>query len=181
MPLPNPDMDFSAFDVLPADSLDDIVENVEALADGSGLNTNAVAASKLATSAITLGLTTKTSNFTTNSTSQVAVTGMSVTVTIPSGGRGVWIEAYCPYTYSDGASIWQLILWDGTVGSGTQLQNAYYSNGGTANITVPGIVRAFVTPSAGSKTYNLGAQINSGNLVMNSSNTQPMYLSVLAI
>lgn len=36
-PLPNPGMDFTAFDTLPAASLDDLVENIEALADGSGI------------------------------------------------------------------------------------------------------------------------------------------------
>lgn len=42
MSLPNPNMDFSAFDTLPATELDDIVENIEALADGSGMDSTAV-------------------------------------------------------------------------------------------------------------------------------------------
>lgn len=47
MSLPNPGMDFTAFDTLPASSLDDMVENIEALADGSGLNDDAVTAAKM--------------------------------------------------------------------------------------------------------------------------------------
>lgn len=47
MPLPNPGMSFSALDPLPAASLNDIVENVEALADGSGLDDDAIVASKI--------------------------------------------------------------------------------------------------------------------------------------
>lgn len=35
--LPNPGMDFTPFDTLPAADLDKIVENIEALADGSAL------------------------------------------------------------------------------------------------------------------------------------------------
>lgn len=35
MPLPNPGMTFTPFDVLPASDLNDIVENIEALQDGS--------------------------------------------------------------------------------------------------------------------------------------------------
>src|SRR5687767_8010800 len=35
MPLPNPGMSFTPFDPLPASDLNDIVENIEALADGS--------------------------------------------------------------------------------------------------------------------------------------------------
>lgn len=47
MSLPNPNMDFEAFDTLPASQLDDLVENIEALADGSGLADNSVVSSKL--------------------------------------------------------------------------------------------------------------------------------------
>lgn len=38
MPLPNPGMDFTPFDTLPAASLDDLVENIEALADGTAIS-----------------------------------------------------------------------------------------------------------------------------------------------
>ncbi len=38
MSLPNPNQDFSAFDVLTASSLDDMVENIEALQDGSAFD-----------------------------------------------------------------------------------------------------------------------------------------------
>lgn len=47
MSLPNPSMSFTPFDVLPAEDLNDIVENIESLADGSGLDDGAVSASKL--------------------------------------------------------------------------------------------------------------------------------------
>ncbi len=46
MPLPYPGQDYAAFDILPAASLDKMVANVEALAAGTGLNTNAVVSSK---------------------------------------------------------------------------------------------------------------------------------------
>lgn len=47
MGLPNPNMDFTAFDTLPAASLDDLVENIEALADGSGLDNGAITDAKM--------------------------------------------------------------------------------------------------------------------------------------
>lgn len=47
MSLPNPSMDFTPFDPLTAAEMDDIVENVEALATGTGLDGDAVADSKL--------------------------------------------------------------------------------------------------------------------------------------
>lgn len=47
MSLPNPGMDFTPFDTLPAASLDDIVENIEALADGSGLDDGSIVPANL--------------------------------------------------------------------------------------------------------------------------------------
>lgn len=48
-PLPNLGMDFTPFDTLPAASLDDLVENIEALAAGTGLNVSAVTPEKILT------------------------------------------------------------------------------------------------------------------------------------
>lgn len=42
MPLPNPSMNFTPFDVLTAAELDDLVENDQALAAGTGLDTGAI-------------------------------------------------------------------------------------------------------------------------------------------
>lgn len=51
MSLPNAGMTFTPFDPLPASDLNDLVENIEALADGSGLDDGAVTNAKLATGA----------------------------------------------------------------------------------------------------------------------------------
>ena len=48
MSLPNPGMDFTAGDVLPASDLDKLVENIEALSDGSGQNTASITGAKIA-------------------------------------------------------------------------------------------------------------------------------------
>lgn len=53
MSLPNEDMSFTPFDQLPASDLNDLVENIEALSDGSGLADGAVKADKLAVNAVT--------------------------------------------------------------------------------------------------------------------------------
>ena len=47
MSLPNPSMSFTPFDQLPASDLNDIVENVEALAAGTGLDDGVVTSEKL--------------------------------------------------------------------------------------------------------------------------------------
>lgn len=53
MPLPNPGQSFTAFDPLTAAELNDTVENIEALADGSGLDNLAVTTAKIANNAVT--------------------------------------------------------------------------------------------------------------------------------
>lgn len=47
MPLPNPGQNYTPFDALPAASLNDMVENIEALADGTGFETSASISSSL--------------------------------------------------------------------------------------------------------------------------------------
>lgn len=47
MSLPNPSMSFSPFAILTAEEMNDIVENIEALADGSGLDDEAVTVQKI--------------------------------------------------------------------------------------------------------------------------------------
>lgn len=53
MALPNPGMDFVPFDVLTAEELDDIVENIESLADGTGFDTGAIPTAAYADDSVT--------------------------------------------------------------------------------------------------------------------------------
>lgn len=85
MSLPNPSMDFTAFDVLTADQLDDMVENVEALAAGTGLNNSVVTASKLATGA-QAAYTATDQGIPSAAWSDLATVGPAVTVTIGVNG-----------------------------------------------------------------------------------------------
>ena len=47
MALPNPGMDAVPFTPLTAEFLDDMIENIESLSDGTGLENNAIPSSKL--------------------------------------------------------------------------------------------------------------------------------------
>lgn len=86
MSLPNPGMSFTPFDPLTAAEANDIVENVEALADGTGLNDGAVAPDKLALGAT--DNTVATSQGTSSTTyTDLATTGPAVTVTVPASGK----------------------------------------------------------------------------------------------
>lgn len=51
--LPNQNMDFTPFDILTAEEMDDLVENIESLADGSGIGDEAIGTSALGQSVVT--------------------------------------------------------------------------------------------------------------------------------
>jgi hypothetical protein len=51
--LPNQDMEFNPFDPLPASQLNDMVENIEAVADGSGIGDEAITTAALGQGAVT--------------------------------------------------------------------------------------------------------------------------------
>ena len=144
---------------------------------------NNVTAAKLATNAITLGTTSITSNSTTTSTTAAAPSvPVSLTVTIPSGGREVEVEFYASRVANsnDGnASI--VTLWDGAVGSGTQLQRAVIT-AATVNAGVPVTMKFKSTPSAGSKTYNIGLSATAATTAtIEAASTYPAYLTVKVV
>jgi hypothetical protein len=149
---------------------------------GGALTTNAVTADKLDTAAITLGYAATTSSFSTSSTTAVLVTGLTTTVTIPAGGRRIKITGFATDMYASTTVGAALTIWDGTVGSGTQLARA---NGGYLSNTsaVVGIVMAVVTPAAGSKTYSIGLNtFNAGTSAnIEAASTYPAFILVEAI
>jgi len=152
--------------------------------DGTGIGTNAIAAASLSTSAIKLGYVEVTATFSTASSTAVQITGATITVTIPAGGRSVLVIGSTPRLFNqtqpnNGAAM---SLWDGTVGSGTQLQSAtmdgYTVNNGGNGVTV----FAIVTPAAGSKTYNLGLnRITGGTAQVSAAAGSPLNLAALVV
>lgn len=86
MSLPNPNMDFSAFDTLPATELDDLVENIEALADGSGLDDGAITSPKLNLTGSLTAYVATTQTTTSTSYTDLATAGPAVTVTVGTSG-----------------------------------------------------------------------------------------------
>lgn len=192
--LPYPGKVYVPFDILTAQELNEDVANIESLATGTGIGdgaigtaaiaNNGVTAAKLATNAITLGYAQITSNYSTSSTSASnAVTGLSTTVTIPSGGRRVRVTAYCPsLLVTTLANYAILTIWDGTVGSGTLIGRGVVGSLST-NAELPVMASAISTPSAGSKTYNVGLYNASSatNVQINAAATYPAYILVEAI
>lgn len=167
MSLPYPGMDFTAFDVLPAEALDKLVANIEALAAGTGLNTGAIGATKLAANAIKLGgLTTTTSAATTTTGSFVDASGFSLTVTAP-GNRDILIMLSVSAMSSSATPgyVGVRLVEGSTVLGGLAIGN---SAGQNFPITIFGLAPA---PAAGSHTYKAQmAKDVAGTLNMNAGN-----------
>lgn len=104
MSLPNPGMSFTPLDPLPAADLNDMVENIEALADGTGLDTGAVTADKI-----------NPAGFGTVSLPAAGTTSVSITVAT----RSI-ITSYCTSRVSSGtAGNYRIIV---STGDGSILQ-----------------------------------------------------------
>lgn len=145
--------------------------------DGALNTNNSVPGKALATSAILLGYTQITSNFTTTSMTAVQVTGLTSTVTVPAGGRSVKITAYAYRVSNSGLADGEVSIWDGTVASGTRLNTsqAYSAAAGQGFATT---VMAVVTPSAGSKTYNVGMLVTGNTGTLHAASTAPAFILV---
>lgn len=121
-------------------------------------------------------------NSTTTSTSAVQANGLSITLTVPSGATRLKVTAFSGgvFNATTGDSV-LVSLWDGTVGSGTELVQAEVGDTGIAGgpIEVPVFVSSSVWPAAGSKTYNLGLNaITGGTATFSASTTNLAFLEV---
>lgn len=132
-------------------------------ASSTALQTNAVQGNQLATNAITLGYAQIASSFTTTTTSAyVDVTGLSVTVTVPAGNRGLKITSYCGSIYTSGTNTINYTLREGS----TEFNQSFITTSTNAQSTT---AIAYVSaPSAGSHTYKVSVSQNSaGTLTVN--------------
>lgn len=138
-----------------------------AIATSKLASDNGITGAMLATSAITLGYASITAaSAVNNSATPALVTGLSATVTIPAGGRRIRVTAFAPILYNatvNGQSV--ITIWDGTVGSGTQIGQGFGVNNGNAGTAGANscTLTAIVTPAAGSKTYNVGLALSTGS------------------
>lgn len=140
---------------------------------------NQVTGNSLATNAIKLGLGTRGSDAATSSGTAADIS-LGVTVTVPAGGRSVKITAYAAsLSNNTNAQYVEMSIWDGTVGSGTQL-NKTTEYIATANTPKGGLCMAVVTPAAGSKTYNVGLSnaSTSGAATLQANATYPAFILV---
>lgn len=140
-----------------------------------------ITARKLATSSIYLGHTELTSNQTTTSSTPVALSTLSRTVTVPAGGRKIKVKVHLPSLRNNNSSGGTTVsIWDGAVGSGTKLTEGTMTLTGTASTEMPVMVETPpLTVASGSKTYSIGWQTNgTGTSAVRASATQIAFISV---
>lgn len=115
--------------------------------------------------------------FSTASTSSVQVTGLSCPVIVPTG-RKVKVTAYNLGVYASGALIIvTMTIWDGTVGSGTQITSAQVGQA-AASLPTSASPSVVVTPTSSNKTYNVGLYTASGTASVQSASSAPAYIMV---
>lgn len=126
-----------------------------------------------------LGYAQITTSFTTTNTSATQITGISATVTIPTGATKVKVTVFSYFASHSVQYDYSVItLWNGTVGSGTQIgqwdSQAVNGGGGAACSLV-----SITTTSAGSVTFNAAINVaGAGTGTFSGSSTAPAYILV---
>src|SRR5271166_2819308 len=145
--------------------------------DGTGIGNNAVAAASLATSAIKLGYAEITSNFVPGTNAETDITGVSVTVTVPAGGRDVKITAKVNCYNQNAGDHFTLKIKEGstvlqTLEMNTPAINVVDTNQFSARVSAP---------SAGSHTYKVSIASGAAGTAVGASSTESAYILVEAI
>lgn len=115
----------------------------------------------------------------TTSTSVVQITGLTCPCIVPAG-RKIVVSVYSGYAYASGTARGVIQAWDGTVGSGTQLAEAW-TNGVNGNYNAGNgkAERQTTYAAGGAKTFNGGYLIApSGTLTFGAAATAPAFIKV---
>lgn len=133
---------------------------------------------------ITLGLAQITSNFATAANaSDTQVTGLTATVTVPAGSRRVKVTVFARYVANGTTGTFPAVsIWQGAVGTGTQLGRTELGPSPSAGHQYPVAVFATLVPSAGSYTFNVSISSNgSGVTTLFANSVTPATLLVEAM
>jgi hypothetical protein len=142
---------------------------------------NNITAAKLATDAITLASINSSTSQSGISSSFVILTGLSTTVTIPSGGRAVRIEGFVPLISSSAICTISLGIYESATVTGSPIQTStlLFAVAGATGTTCH-IIHEY-TPAAGSKSYCLAVKVDTGSGSTSLSSTQLASLTVKVI
>jgi hypothetical protein len=128
----------------------------------AALQTNAVGASNLATNAITLASIGSSTTQSGIGTSDVLVTNLTTTVTIPTGGRKVRVEAYIPRMFSTAICNPTISIYNSTTVTGSPIQAAAQLMA-IANNGITMYTFIEYSPSAGSQSYCVSLRLDAGS------------------
>lgn len=111
------------------------------------------------------------------SASATQVTGLTVPVIVPSGRKVKVTFGGTSLTNTTTNITITPSIWDGTVGSGTQIQSgpAFIAS---ADASVPNNLEANVSPTSGLHTYNAATATAGGTVKPNASSTAPAFIKV---
>lgn len=123
-----------------------------------------------------LGYRRITANVSVAATASGQATGLSVPIIAPVG-RKIKVTAFADSLNNATSTNNFLEIWDGTVGSNTQVAQGEMFNS-QSNGNEFAIASALITPSATSKTYNVGIRTNAGTVSIVASSVKPAYLMV---
>lgn len=146
--------------------------------DGSNfsLNNNVIPANALATNSLLLGVSYRTSSFSTTAVNTITeVTDTSLTITVPAGGRGLQLTAHANDIRTT-AGAGQGVDFDIYEGATLKAQG-FYANV-ASGYHMPAHTEAFIpAPSAGSHTYSIKiSHTAAGTLTVDGTATSPIYL-----
>lgn len=145
--------------------------------DGDALSAASIGNTHLTTSAITLGYAQITSDFTSTTTPTFTdITGLSVAVTVPTGGRRVRISVYARYaSVSSGAGNG----FDIQILEGTTVKSIVSQTSAGANYANGVYAVAVYTPAAGTYTYKTQfSQGAAGTFTVAAGATYPAFILV---
>lgn len=111
------------------------------------------------------------------STSAIQATGLSCPFIVPTGRKIKTVARFAETNSGSGAMNTYLSLWDGTVGSGTQLDETTSTVSGT-NFASPLRAEDVRTLSAGLHTVNAGIRVSASSGSFTASSIKPAYIRV---
>lgn len=143
------------------------------------INNSAVTAPKIDFSTLTLADVKVTSGFSTASGTATQITGLTSGALSITSGTKLKITVSLNKVYNSGSpSNSRVTLWDGTVGSGTQIGAGEHTSGGN-NYGGQIVIIVTVSPSAGSHTFNVGIQnVGGASAIIDATSTAPMTLLI---
>lgn len=164
MSLPNPSMSFTPLDPLPASDLNDMVENIEALAAGTGLNDGVITEAKMANGFLhgSDGYIDATDTWTYASASSFTIAGVDRTAKFPKGTRIRLTQTTDKYFYVTSSSFSTNTTVNITGGSDYSLANAAITSPRYSYIDCP---QGFPQWFASTVTINSGLTLGNGTAV----------------